>query len=96
MAAIGSTWTFLTNHMHVLVCLGRDPDLRIRDLSQQIGITERAVQRILHELVAEGYLELIKEGRRNHYRVLTERRLRHPLEGNTTVGALLELLAASR
>jgi predicted transcriptional regulator len=95
MAALGSTWTFLTNHTHVLVCLWRNPDLRIRDLAQQIGITERAVQRILHELVAEGYVELVKEGRRNHYRVLPDRPLRHTLEQGTTLGPLLELLSRS-
>jgi predicted transcriptional regulator len=93
MAASGSTWTFLTNHTHVLVCLSRDPDLRIRDLAARSGITERAVQRIVRDLVDGGYLELVKEGRRNRYRLIPDRGLRHPLEERTTVGELLRLLS---
>lgn len=93
MAASGTTWTFLSNHAHVLVCLSRNPDLRLRDLAVQSGITERGVQRIVHELVKEGYLELLKEGRRNHYRLVPERPLRHPLEQHTTIGELLCVLS---
>lgn len=92
MPAAGSTWTFLTNHTHVLVCLWEDPDLRIRDLAVRSGITERAVQRIVHELVEEGYLELVKEGRRNHYRIVRARTLRHPLEASVQLGTLLTTL----
>jgi predicted ArsR family transcriptional regulator len=95
VAAPGSNWTFLTNHTHVLVCLRRDPDLRIRDLALQTQITERAVQRIVHELVEDGYLELVKEGRRNHYRIVDDRTLRHPLEGTVTLGALLDVLSSA-
>jgi DNA-binding IclR family transcriptional regulator len=82
-------WTFLTNHSHVLVCLADDPDLRIRDIAERVGITERATQRLLTELTDSGYLEKSRDGRRNRYRVVTSRPLRHPLERAHTVGELL-------
>lgn len=87
-------WTFLTNHSHVLVCLADDPDLRIRDMAERVGITERATQRIVAELVASGYLEKERDGRRNRYRVVTDRPLRHPLERSHTIGDLLTAVAA--
>lgn len=89
MSNPASSWTFLTNHAHVVICLSRDPHLRIRDLAVDLGITERAVQRIVSELVAAGYLEVDKEGRRNHYRVRGDRPLRHPVEAGTTVADLV-------
>lgn len=82
-------WTFLTNHTHVLVCLSENPELRIRDIAEFVGITERATQRIVAELVAGGYLEKSREGRRNRYRVVTSEPLRHPLERSHSVGELL-------
>jgi len=82
-------WTFLTNHTHVLVCLSENPELRIRDIAEFVGITERATQRIVAELVAGGYLEKSREGRRNRYRVVTSQPLRHPLERSHSVGELL-------
>lgn len=85
-------WTFLTNHAHVLVCLARDPDLRQRDLSDLIGITERATQVILGDLEASGYVTRERIGRRNHYRLQLDRPLRHPLEATHTVGEVIELL----
>lgn len=85
-------WTFLTNHMHVLVVLSRDPELRIRDMSEQIGITQRAVQRILAELIHDGVLTATKLGRRNRYTIVRRTRLRHPLESRHTVGELIDLL----
>ena len=86
------TWTFLSNHSHVLLCLAREPDLRIRDMARLIGITERAVQRIISELSAEGYLAVSKDGRRNHYEVRRSLPLRHPVEGGVTVGELMQLV----
>lgn len=88
------SWTFLTNHAHVLLCLARDPDLRIRDLATQVGITERAVQRILHDLVEAGYLGVQKTGRRNHYTVRADQPLRHPVEAHADVSRLVALVAA--
>ena len=85
-------WTFLTNHTHVLVCLHRDPNQRIRDIAQLVGITERAVQRIIHDLIAANFLVVEKDGRRNRYRVLDRAPLRHPLESHRTIRDLLGLI----
>ncbi|HYN28446.1 MAG TPA: winged helix-turn-helix domain-containing protein [Dermatophilaceae bacterium] len=85
-------WTFFTNHAHVLVCIARDPDARIRDLAASVGITERAAQRIVADLVTSGYLERRREGRRNRYRVLADQPLRHPVEQPHSVGEVLDLL----
>lgn len=88
-----STWTFLTNHGHVLLAIAAEPDLRLRDVAARVGITERATQRIVAELEAEGYLDVRRVGRRNVYRVHGNRPLRHPAERHHKVGELLEVLA---
>lgn len=88
-------WTFLTNHAHVLLCLAQDADLRIRDLAQRVGITERAVQRIVHDLVEAGYLGVEKAGRRNHYTVRADQPLRHPVEAHADVARLVDLVTHS-
>lgn len=88
-----SHWTFLTNHSHVLLCIAADPDVRLRDVAERVGITERAAQRIVAELEQEGYLSHEKVGRRNHYEVHTDMPLRHPLEDHLAIGALLRVLA---
>jgi predicted transcriptional regulator len=62
-------WTFLSNHAHVLVCLARDPDARMREVAARVGITERAVQRIIGQLESLGVIAKIREGRRNHYEI---------------------------
>jgi DNA-binding MarR family transcriptional regulator len=85
-------WTFLTNHTHVLVCISRDPTITMRAVAGQVGITERAVQRIVGELVNEGYLRRTKDGRRNAYSLDSQRPLRHPLEQHARLDALLRLL----
>ncbi|MEZ4235769.1 MAG: winged helix-turn-helix domain-containing protein [Myxococcota bacterium] len=90
--ADGATWTFLSNHAHVVILLGNDPALRMRDLAERIGVTERAIQRIVHELAEAGYLEVHKEGRRNRYEVRRDRTLRHPIEAGVRVGALIDLV----
>ena len=86
-------WTFLTNHSHVLICLEKYPDLRLRDAAQMVGITERAVQRIIADLEEAGVLSHQKEGRRNQYSVKKSRPLRHPIEKHRTVGDLLRLVS---
>lgn len=85
-------WTFLTNHAHVLLCIASDPEMRLRDVAHRVGITERAAQRIVADLVTEGYLQRERIGRRNHYEVHTDARLRHPVERSNEISALLELL----
>ncbi len=84
-------WTFLTNHAHVLLCIASDPRARVRDLAGRVGITERAVQRIIFELEADGYLTHERKGRRNTYRVRPHLPLRHPIERRNKVAALLAL-----
>lgn len=84
-------WTFLTNHAHVLISIDQNPDLRIRDIAASVGITERAVQRILSDLEAGGYLSAHREGRRNRYVVAGGLPLRHALEAHRDVAALLAL-----
>lgn len=83
-------WTFLTNHGHVLLVLAGGEVLTARELGLKIGITERAVQAILADLTAEGYLIKTKQGRRNTYTVDRSGRLRHPLESHRTVGDLID------
>ena len=87
----GGGWTFLSNHTHVLVALAAQPGATLREVSAAVGITERAVQRIVAELEAAGALVREKEGRRNHYRIQRRLRLRHPLEAHRTIGELLDL-----
>lgn len=85
-------WTFLSNHAHVLVCLARDPNATLRDVAQQVGLTERAVHRIVTELERAGVVARTRQGRRNHYELDFSISLRHALEANRSVGSLLELL----
>ena len=89
-------WTFLSNHAHVLVCLARDPDVRSREVAQQVGITERRVFKIISDLEESGVIVRRKEGRRNHYDFSFETRLRHPLEENKTVGDLLKMVLSAQ
>ena len=90
-----AAWTFLTNHTHVLLCLYRQPDQRLRDVALAVGITERMVQRIVAELSDAGYLQIQKEGRCNRYTVNSHLQLRHPLEMRHTIGELLEVLSGN-
>ena len=86
-------WTFLSNHAHVVLCIARNPDARVRDISEQVGITERAVQRILSELEAGNVLARERRGRRTHYAIEPSAHLRHPLEAHCRVGDLMRLVA---
>jgi DNA-binding MarR family transcriptional regulator len=90
------SWTFLTNHAHVLLSLAGDANLRIRDLAARVGITERAVQRIISELEEAGFLTHERQGRRNVYRVRASRPFRHPLEAHQNVAVLLQVLLRSK
>ena len=85
-------WTFLTNHAHVLLCLSQNPSKRIRDIATEVGITERWVQRIIVELEVDGYLERIRDGRRNVYKVCSRKPLRHNVEKHRQVHDLIKLI----
>lgn len=89
-------WTFLTNHAHALLCIARDPGIRLRDVAERVGVTERAAQRIVNDLVEAGYLERLREGRRNYYRVRADRPLRHPVERGHRIGEILAVLREPR
>ncbi|MEM9457885.1 MAG: winged helix-turn-helix transcriptional regulator [Myxococcota bacterium] len=86
------SWTFLSNHAHVLICLARDPDARLRDVAEHVGITERAAHRIVTELEDGGVITRTRSGRRNHYEIDPKASMRHPMESNRTVGSLLAIL----
>lgn len=86
------SWTFLSNHAHVLFCLARDRDARLREVAERVGITERAAFKIVTELEEAGVIQRTRDGRRNHYEIDTDVRLRHPLEATRTVGSLLASL----
>jgi len=88
-------WTFFSNYGHVLVCLSRDREVRLRDVAAEVGITERAVQKIVHDLQEAGFLTVTKQGRCNRYRINRRKSLRHSLESQCTVGKLLALVSKS-
>jgi DNA-binding IclR family transcriptional regulator len=77
-----TAWTFLTNHAHVLVCIAQDPDSRLATIASRVGITERAAHRIVHDLIAAGFVAVTKVGRRNRYTIDVDRPLRHPVESH--------------
>lgn len=89
-------WAFLSHHTHVLMCIARDPDVRLRDVANQVGITERAVQMLVADLEAAGYLWHERVGRRNRYQLAARKHLRHPLEDHVAADDLLALLTARR
>jgi predicted transcriptional regulator of viral defense system len=86
------TWTFFTNHAHVLLCLAADPQVRLRDLAATVGITERAVHKIVSELEAGGALKRARHGRRNVYSIHGKLHLRHPVESHCTVEGLIRFV----
>jgi predicted ArsR family transcriptional regulator len=94
-AASGPGWTFLSNHGYVLLSIAREPGIRLREIAERVGITERAVQRIVADLEACGYLSHVREGRRNRYQVHADRPFRHPLMAQREVSELLGLLKSA-
>ena len=89
-------WTFFSNHAHVLVCLVRNPEERLRDIALMVGITERAVQRIIAELEEADVLKRERVGRRNHYELMLEQPLRHPLESHKSIADVMAMIAQRR
>ena len=87
-------WTFLTNHARVLVCIADDPGIRLREIGQRVGITERAAHRIVVDLTAAGYITRERNGRRNQYTINADRPVHDEIAHERNVGQLLEILAA--
>lgn len=87
------SWTFLSNHGHVLVHLHRSPDSLIREIAVAVGITERSAQGILGDLHDAGYVSIKKIGRRNRYQVNPNKRFRHPSEASESIGSLLKIFS---
>jgi len=91
-----SYWNFLTNHAHVLICLAAGQGSTLREIAEQVGITERATSRIVDELAREGAIKRTRRGRRNHYEIQLDFPLRHPLEKHCSVGQLLRTITSGR
>src|SRR5690554_3736849 len=90
-----SDWTLFSNHGHVLVCLARDPQARLRDVAASVGITERAVQKIVRDLQQADMISVSKQGRRNQYRIHRKAGLRHVLEADNNIGGLIDFVIGS-
>ena len=82
-------WTFLSNHAHVLVCVAKNPDVRLSEVAELVGVRERTAHRIVHELIDAGYISVTKVGRNNVYSVDLEKPLRHPLEAEHNIHAIV-------
>jgi len=89
---LDKSWRFVTNHTQVLIAIARNPDARTRDIADEVGITERAAQRIVADLSEAGYIEITRVGRRNNYSVNREITMRHPAQAHHEIGELLDLL----
>jgi len=89
-----SAWSFLSNHGHVLMCIARDSNVRVREIARDVGITERAVHRILGELEEAGVIVRTRNGRRTHYEINERLPLRHPIEAEHSVGELVRLIGS--
>lgn len=90
-----AAFSFLTNHGLVLLCIAHDPRARMRDMAASVGITERAAQRIVSDLIAAGYVERTREGRRNVYTVKRDLRVALPTRRDVDLNALLSVLVPS-
>jgi DNA-binding MarR family transcriptional regulator len=92
MSRTEKPWRFVTNHTQVLLCIARDPDVRLRDVAEMVGITERAAQRIVRDLVDSGFITRRRVGRRSRYVVNASRAMRHEAQADHQIGELLEAL----
>ena len=88
-AETSQNWTFLSNHAHVLVCVAKNPDVRLSEVAELVGVRERTVHRIVHELIDAGYISVTKVGRNNVYSVDLDKPLRHPLEADHNIQAII-------
>jgi predicted ArsR family transcriptional regulator len=91
-----ASWSFLTNHAQVLLCISHDPGIRLREIGDTVGITERAAHRIVSELAAAGYISRERNGRRNRYTIQSHLRLPDPLAREQRIGDLLTILGGQR
>jgi len=89
-----AAWSLLSNHGHVLLCIARDSNVRVREIARSVGITERAVHRILGELEEAGVIARTRQGRRTHYQINEQIPLRHPIEAGHSVGELVRLVGS--
>jgi DNA-binding transcriptional ArsR family regulator len=89
---MATSWTFLTNHARVLLCISRDPGIRLREIAARLGITERSAYGIVQDLAEAGYIIKEKDGRRNRYRIEADLPLPEPSAQERTVGEVLALL----
>ncbi len=85
-------WTFLTNHAQVLLCIARNERITAREIADSVGITERAVQRIVADLNETGYISHVRDGRQNRYAIHGDRPMRHPAQHGTAIEELLGVL----
>jgi hypothetical protein len=92
---LAASWTFLTNHARVLLCISSDPGIRLRDLAARLGITERSAYGIVTDLASAGYITKVKDGRRNSYVIQAHLPLPEPTSRERTVGEVLALLAGA-
>ena len=88
------SWSFLTNHAKVLVCVAQDPGIRLREIGDEVGITERAAHRIVTELAEAGYIARERDGRRNQYTVQAHLPLPDSVAREQSIGDLLSILVA--
>ena len=88
-------WTIFSNHAHVLVCIARNPEETVREIARKVGITERAVHRILGDLEEAEVITRERNGRRNSYTLSLDRPLRHPLEANTTIAEVIKVIESA-
>jgi len=88
-AGTSQNWTFLSNHAHVLVCIAKNPDVRLSEVAELVGVRERTVHRIVHDLIDAGYISVTKVGRNNVYSVDLDKPLRHPLEAEHNIQAIV-------
>lgn len=95
MTDLSPTWAFLTNHAQVLVCIAEDPDVRLRDIGDRIGLTERAVHRLVNDLVDAGYVTRERVGRRNRYSINAHAPLPDQVARKRSIGELLRVLGAA-
>ena len=91
-----ASWTFFTNHGHVLLCLAQRPGMLLREVAQTVGITERMVQKIIADLESGGVLTREKQGRQNTYTINSKLPLRHTVEAHCTIEGLIDFVLSSR